>query len=238
MIDIHCHILPNIDDGAANIDDTLAMANIAANCGVRAIIATPHCNVPNEPPNYFDSDFRDIFMNVRKTIAEERIPVKLLSGMEVFLTYDLPDLIKQGKILTLNQSNYLLTEFDFNEDPDFVEIMVKRLRDMKLTPVIAHPERYGFIKDNPDAAKELIEKGCVIQLNKGSFLGRYGSSAQKTAFELLEKGFVDIVSSDAHNPTIRTPYMTEAWHTLQGLCDTNLLFKVNPYKICTNTPIR
>ncbi len=234
MVDMHCHILPGIDDGAEDMDDTLAMAALAAECGVSAIVATPHCNIPGAPSNYFDDYLKKLIVKTRQALAEENIPIKLLSGMEVYVTFDLPDLIKQGKILTLNQSRYLLVEFNFGEDPEFVEIMADRLKELKIIPVIAHPERYEFIKFNPEFANILKSKGCVLQSNKGSFLGRYGSSTRETAFELLRAGAVSVVASDAHNCTVRTPYMTEAKNVLTPYCDVNKLFSLNPRKICTN----
>lgn len=234
MIDIHCHILPEIDDGAMDIDDTLAMASLAAECGVKAIVATPHCNIPGAPSNYFDDYLKKLIIRTRQTLSDENIPIKLLSGMEVYVTFDLPDLIKQGKILTLNQSRYLLVEFNFGEDPEFVDIMVDRLKELKIIPVIAHPERYEFVKFNPDFATHLKRKGCVLQSNKGSFLGRYGTSTRDTAFELLKADVVSVIASDAHNCTVRTPYMTEAKQILTPYCDVDKLFSLNPRKICTN----
>jgi len=110
MIDIHCHILPEIDDGANDVYDTLEMALMAVNSGIKAIVATPHCNVPWSDTNYYGHTYRHALQKARDAIAQERMPLKIYSGMEVFVTFDLPDLIKDGKILTLNHSDYLLTE--------------------------------------------------------------------------------------------------------------------------------
>jgi len=237
LVDIHCHILPGIDDGAADLYDSLNMASLAAKSGVKAIVATPHCNVPESPPNYFDEHFRNLLLKTRKAIEKEGIPVKLLGGMEVFATYDLPDLIKDGKILTLNQSRYMLIEFGFYEEPEFAEIMVRRLKELKIIPVIAHPERYEFIKDDIEFAKQLKATGCIFQANKGSFLGRYGSSTEKCAFELINQGLIDVIASDAHNPDIRTPHMTSAYKKLSDKYDVHKLFSTNPRLICTNQPL-
>ena len=148
MIDIHSHILPGIDDGAQDVYDTLEMALMAVNSGVKAIVATPHCNIPWSDGNYLGSSYREALMKARNAIAQERMPIKILSGMEVFVTFDLPDLIREGRILTLNHSDYLLIEFDFGEDPEFVDIMVSRLQELGLKLIIAHPERYDFIKED------------------------------------------------------------------------------------------
>lgn len=237
MIDIHCHILPNIDDGARDVYDTLEMALMAVNSGVKAIVATPHCNVPWSEPNYYGHTYREALRKAREAIKQERMPIKILSGMEVFVTFDLPDLIREGKILTINHSDYLLTEFDFDEDPEFVDIMVERLREMGIRPIIAHPERYEFIKEDITAAKRLVKAGCVLQLNKGSFLGKNGSRSKKTAFELVKNNLAGIVASDAHSPVARTPYLLEARRAIKDVADTKLLFETNPHKVCTNQPI-
>lgn len=237
MIDIHCHILPEIDDGARDVYDTLEMALMAVNSGIKAIVATPHCNIPWSDGNYYGHHFRESLRKAREAIEQERMPIKILSGMEVFVTFDLPELIKEGKILTINHSDYLLIEFDFGEDPEFVDIMVQRLRDMGIRPIIAHPERYDFIKEDIHLAKRLVDAGCILQANKGSFLGKYGSRSEKTAFELIKNKLIKVVASDAHSPVARTPYMLEARRAIKDVCDTEELFEKNPAKICVNQPI-
>lgn len=104
MIDIHTHILPGIDDGARDIYDTLDMAQMAADSGVTAIVATPHCNIPELFDNYLDAEYVKVFRDAQEAIRREKIPVQLLAGMEVFSTYDLPDLLADKKVMTLNGS--------------------------------------------------------------------------------------------------------------------------------------
>ena len=237
MIDIHCHILPGIDDGAKDVYDTLEMALIAANSCVKAIVATPHCNIPWDNSNYYDTFFRESLMKAREAIAQERIPVKILSGMEVFVTFDLPELIKDGKILTINHSDYLLTEFDFGEDPEFVDIMVDRLKEIGIKPIIAHPERYDFVKEDIEFARRLIRRGCILQANKGSFLGNHGEMSQKTAMALAQEKLLGVVASDAHSPLHRTPYLLEARRAIKNICDVEALFETNPQKIVVNQPL-
>lgn len=234
MIDIHCHILPGIDDGAADIYDTLDMALMAYNSGVKAIVATPHCNIPWDSGNYFGSAYKEALQKARNAIAHEKIPVKILSGMEVFATYDLPELIKEGKVITINHSDYLLLEFDFGEDPEFVDVIVDRLKEIGIKPVIAHPERYNFIKEDVSFAHRLVRKGCILQANKGSFLGTYGSRSEETVLQLLKDNLLSVVASDAHSPVHRTPHMMEAYRKLRDICDVHSLFVANPRKICTN----
>lgn len=237
MVDIHCHILPGFDDGARDIYDTLEMASLAHMSGTKVIVATPHCNVPGEVSNYYDSHYREAFRSACKALEQERIPIRLLPGMEVFATYDLPELVREKQILTINQSNYLLMEFAFDEDPEFVEIMVDRVKGINLNPIIAHPERYEFIKDDLEFAKRLVRNGAILQANKGSFMGRYGRRSENTVYQLLKDGLLSVVASDAHSAEIRTPDMRRARSAAESICDAKKLFEDNPMKICTNHPL-
>ena len=171
MIDIHAHILPGIDDGAEDTYDTLEMARMAADSGVNRIIATPHCNIPGMYGNYFGREYIDRYESVVRAVRKEKIPIEILPGMEVFSTEDLPELIVNQKIMPLNQSRYILMEFAFDEDPEFAEAILKRVKEVGARPVIAHAERYEFIQDYPQIAYRWFRKGYVIQANKGSFLG-------------------------------------------------------------------
>ena len=171
MIDIHAHILPGIDDGAEDMYDTLEMARMAADSGVNRIIATPHCNIPGMYGNYFGREYIDRYESVVRAVRKEKIPIEILPGMEVFSTEDLPELIVNHKIMPLNQSRYILMEFAFDEDPEFAEAILKRVKEVGARPVIAHAERYEFIQDYPQIAYRWFRKGYVIQANKGSFLG-------------------------------------------------------------------
>ena len=120
MIDIHSHILPGLDDGAQDIYDTLEMVSIAAESGISAMAATPHCNIPGGYKNYFSNRYVETIQMVRTAVHKEGIPVNILPGVEVFGTEDLPELLREGKVMPLKQSRYLLIEFGFDEDPDYV----------------------------------------------------------------------------------------------------------------------
>ena len=240
MIDIHAHILPGIDDGAADIYETLEMAAMAAESGVRKIVATPHCNIPGYFDNYFDEMYLNAYRRAREAINRERIPVKLLPGAEVFATYDLAELIVKKKIMPLNQSRYILIEFSFDENPDFANAVIKNVQEIGVKPVIAHVERYEFIQDAPKIAAEWAAKGCVLQVNKGSYTGRFGKHAETTAMSLLKKGLVSVIASDAHGAEHRTPFMLDAYDHLKNCCsqkELDMLFRENPERICSDRPI-
>ena len=240
MIDIHTHILPGMDDGAQDLYDTLEMVRLAADSGVTAMVATPHCNIPGVFENYFNDDYIETIQKVRDAVHREQLPVNILPGMEAFGTPDLPDLLENGQIMTINQSRYLLIEFAFDEDPVLVEYIVDKVHRMKIIPVIAHAERYKFVQRNPDRVYRWRKKGYPIQINKGSFQGRFGRSAAETAHLLLEHNLVSVVASDAHSPHMRTPYMANVYEELLMYYPENyidMLFKENPRRICQNEPI-
>ena len=142
MVDIHCHILPGLDDGAGAVYDTLAMADLAARSGTRMIVATPHCNIPGVYENYLGEEYWQAFSLAQEAIRQEGIPLTLLPGMEVFATESLPRLIADGKLLGLNRTRNLLVEFEFVEDPDFARHVLARVAEAGMRPVVAHAERY------------------------------------------------------------------------------------------------
>lgn len=240
MVDIHAHILPGIDDGAQDLQDTLRMAEIAANSGVTAIVATPHCNIPEEYENYYGHNLVKTFRRAETAIREAGIPITLYAGMEVFVTPDLPQYLKEGKILTINGGHYILVEFGFEEDADFVTDMLDTLAYFGLIPVVAHAERYRFVQKDPQLVYEWCKKGYVIQCNKGSFTGRFGGRCAITAYELLEHNLVSVIASDAHSYAHRTPYMLDAYQELLNGYEPeylDILFDENPKRICQDEPV-
>lgn len=234
MIDIHCHILPQFDDGAKSLEESLEMACLAAKSQISTIVATPHCNAPDAPNNYYDDNYKKVFLQLSEALKENSIPIRLLPGMEVFVTYDLPNLIKDGRVITLNNSRYLLCEFSFSEDPEFIELMISRIRELGVIPIIAHPERYDIVKYDIDFARVMVNAGGLLQVNKGSFNHSFGHKAEKCAYELLSENLVSVIASDAHFCTYRTPYMLNVAKDLECKCDTKMLFTNNPNKICSN----
>ncbi len=235
MIDIHSHILPGIDDGAVDIYDTLEMAEMAVQSGVTTMIATPHGNMPGVYENYYGKAYVEAFQKAREAIAKEGIPLELLPGMEVYATYDLPEKLAEGRIVTLNESHYILLEFDFEEDPDFVSELLAKTAAVGARPIIAHPERYRFLQDNLQYAFEWQKKGYLLQINRGSILGRFGRQEKKTAHSLLRRELASIVASDAHGVTRRTPHMQDVRAELLEEYPhryVEKLLKENPLGVC------
>ncbi len=234
MIDIHSHVLPGVDDGSPHMDMSLEMLAIAAENGVHTLVATPHCNIPDEFENYCSPELDELFEELRFRAKLEEIPIRLCRGMEIFATPELPALLREGRVWTLNHSRYFLTEFAFHEDPDFCREILCACRAEGFRPVIAHPERYFFLQDDPELAYEWCTSGYALQVNKGSLLGRFGPAVQETAELLLSHGLVACVASDAHRSYERSTYMSDVRSYLDEACGEEyrrLLLEENPSRI-------
>lgn len=237
MYDIHCHILYGVDDGSDSIEESVRMAKIAYDCGSKAIVATPHSNIPDSFTNYWSKDLLNRVTTLREKLIECGIPLKVYCGQEVFCTSRTHELLRAGKLITINNSRYALVEFDFNEYSSSVYEKLQRIIAEGYTPIVAHPERYAFISEEMDAAMRLKSMGCLLQLNKGSISGSFGRRSQHNAYRLLEKRIADFVASDAHSPYMRTPHMEEAY---EMVCEefsfdyARLLFDENPKSVIVN----
>ena len=235
MIDLHCHILPGVDDGAQTMSQALEMARLAVSGGVRAIVATPHCNVPNSPmPNYLDEALKQRFTALRSAIDAAGIPLDLYAGAEIFCTPQAGELLREQKLLPLAGSRYLLTEFFFDESPEFMDHCFRSIRHQGFVPVVAHPERYDAVQRDPQLVRYWFHRGHIIQLNKGTILGSLGSRSQEAARWILRHGLAHTVASDAHGTQHRTPYMADLRRHLEEYCGpgyTRLLLHTNPGRI-------
>lgn len=235
MVDIHTHILPGVDDGSPDPEISLEMAEQAVRSGVSHLVMTPHCNIPGMFDNYNDGDvLRRRMDNFRRQMEEAGIELKLYTGMEVFGTPQVPDLLKEGRLLTVNDTKYLLIEFPFAESPDYATEILSDICSMGYTPIVAHPERYEYVQRDPGLVDYWIRMGCGMQVNKGSLLRRFGRQPFACAVRLLEEGMVSCVASDAHHSEWRTTWMDEVRMMLEeqfGYNYADFLTRVNPARI-------
>ncbi len=241
MTDIHCHILPGVDDGADSLETALQMVRIAAQSGVRAMIATPHCGHPGNPvQNYIGPELARQFQQLYSAVKQAGIGISLFPGAEVLCTEDTPALLEAGKLLTLAGSRYLLTEFFFDEDESFMNRQLEAIRALGAIPVIAHPERYGAVQEDRLLAERWFARGYILQLNKGSILGNLGARAQSCAHQLLSQGLAHVIASDAHGTAQRSPNMRPLEDVLPSLCPetyADILLRKNPRRICKDRPV-
>ena len=234
MIDLHSHILPELDDGSQSLQESLAMARIAVSSGVTAMAATPHCA---------DGGSREAFeawKMMRRALKENGIPLKLFPGMEIFGTEDTLQLLREGKLFTLNGSRYPLIEFSFHSDGEQETRILHSLCKAGLRPIVAHPERYSYVQYDPELINRWYRMGCLMQVNRGSLLGRFGPRVQMIAEEIVSRNFAAVVASDAHSPQVRTPLMTDVRNLLireYSPAYARMLLLQNPMRILKDDPI-
>lgn len=236
MIDIHTHILPGIDDGSESTEMSLKMIEEASSSGVHSMITTPHF-YKGLYENYAGESLQKRWDSLHHAVHRAKLPVHLYQGMEIMACDDLPDLLRDGKVWTMNASSYFLLEFAFDEEPAYCQKIIDACMSSGYTPVIAHPARYYFIQDNPAIVYEWFRQGCGIQLNKGTLLGENGIRARNTAFSLLRHKVVSCVASDAHRTYWRNADMQSTEDLLLehfGPDYTYLLTEENPDRILRN----
>ncbi|HPT83148.1 MAG TPA: capsule biosynthesis protein CapC [Limnochordia bacterium] len=212
MIDLHTHILPGVDDGAADLETAVAMARSAAERGVEVICATPHY--------YGGLTWQAVQKQVeslRRQLAQAQIPVEVVAGAELMLDTDLLKLGSDEIPTYGGNSRFCLLEFPMYELPMYLEQVLFSLQTKGITPIIAHPERYREVMADPNVVLAWLEQGCLIQVNTGSILGRFGSAAAATAEILLEHDLAQFVASDAHSLKRRPPDLPEAYAVLVQL---------------------
>lgn len=239
MVDIHCHILPDLDDGASNMDEALEMARMAYRSGVKDLIATPHfTGFVGEHQRI--EQIRRTFTEMTAAMKEADIPLRLHAGAEILCTPETPELARLHGLPTLGDTNYVLAEFFFDESFDFMDTMLSDIAQCGYRIVVAHPERYSAIQRDPRLLQRWARLGYVLQMNKGSVLGAFGSRAQDTANEILRLGLAHLFASDAHSYHHRTPHMSQLRHWVTEHCDegyAEILLERNPRRVLEGRPM-
>lgn len=238
MIDLHTHILPNIDDGARSIEETIHLVKEAQEVGFEAIISTSHYM-----EGYYETAVpeREVWINViYEKLQEENIKMKLYLGNEIYLTDNMVSLLEEQKASTINDTSYLLFEMPLNIEPMNLYNVIYEMMQNKLVPVLAHPERYSFVQEEPDIVKELIEKGVLMQCNYASIIGYYGKKAQIIVKKLLQNNMVHFLGSDVHRANTiypRIPQILEKIKQIVGEEKLEELTTTNPKLLLKNKRI-
>ena len=234
MIDLHIHILPGMDDGSPDLRESVEMAQLAADCGTRVLVATPHCNMTHMYENTYSADYRRRFLRLQEELEQKEPSLRLLEGMEIFVTGNVVEKLRSGELICLIHTRYPLVEFDFEAEESEITIQLDRLLQGGYTPVLAHPERYRCVNHNLNAVYQWYRMGVVIQINKSSVLGGFGRRVQRTVDAILRHRLAAVAASDAHSSEIRTPDLSH----LQKVLDWDygdgcswLLLEENPSRI-------
>lgn len=207
MIDLHCHLLPGIDDGATDLEAALAMARMAVDDGIATIACTPHIY-----PGLFENDSAGIRARVEELrihLAEAGIPLQLTWGADAHVSPDLLPRLKAGTVPSLGDTRYFLLEPPHHVAPPQFDQFVFALMAAGYVPVVTHPERLSWIEEHYDTFCALSDKGAWMQVTAGSLTGRFGKAARYWGERLLDEGRVDILATDAHHPQHRPPLLAE-----------------------------
>lgn len=208
MIDLHSHILPQIDDGSKSMDISVQMARIAVDDGTKIIACTPHIR----PPTY-DNDTKIIQSSIaalRNRLKEENIDLKLVIGADIHINPNVLERLQNKTAPTLYGTKYFLFEPPHHILPPNIDLFCKQVIGAGYTPVLTHPERLTWIENHYEVMTKLDEMGLAIQLTAGSITGRFGERAKYWSDKFLSEGRVDLIASDAHDPKHRPPKMSKA----------------------------
>ncbi|MEG0496822.1 MAG: CpsB/CapC family capsule biosynthesis tyrosine phosphatase [Carnobacterium sp.] len=214
MIDLHCHILPGIDDGAKDMEDSIEIAREAVAEGITHILATPHYK-----NGHWDNEKKDILVLVeelQKELDARDILLTIFPGQEVRINGELFEDLTEDKIQFIDEGKqYVLIEFPTPSIPAYTESLFFELQKKGITPIIVHPERNHAILKDPNVLLPFIEKGVLAQLTAASYTGGFGKSIQKVSKQLIEANLVHFIASDAHNISSRSFHMKEAYKKLE-----------------------
>lgn len=214
MIDLHCHILPGVDDGAQTLEDSLAMAEKAISQGITHILCTPHHN-----NGKYKNPKQTVIPRVaqlQEELDQRQLPLTVLEGQEVRITGDLLEDMSRDEILFTDlEDTYILIEFPTMDIPAYTEQLFFELRGLGKIPVIVHPERNAKFREDPNRLIPFLDMGVLAQLTAPSYVGTFGKSIQKTAKEMVKHNLVQMVASDAHGVTKRNFYLKEAFEAIE-----------------------
>jgi protein-tyrosine phosphatase len=208
LIDLHCHLLYGIDDGAADLEESLEMARLSVAVGVSFIACTPHIF-----PGVYNNSGSDIRIQIdalQSHLDEAGIECRLVSGSDLHVAPDLVAKLKSGEALSLNDSRYVLVEPPHHILPPNIEGLFFNLLSAGYVPILTHPERMSWIEREYDLIVRLVRSGVWMQVTAGALLGDFGSRPKKWSLQLLREGLAHVVASDAHGVSKRPPRMGEA----------------------------
>jgi protein-tyrosine phosphatase len=203
VIDLHCHLLPGVDDGAEDLSTSLKMARASVAQGVTVVACTPHI-LPGVYHNR-GPDIRAATRQLQDALDREGIPLQLVTGADVHMAPNFVARLRSGELLTLADSRYVLVEPPHHVAPPQLEEFFFNLVTAGYVPVLTHPERLPWVRSGYAAIKKLVQTGVWLQITAGSFAGAFGRNALYWAVRLLDEGCVHLIASDAHDAERRPP---------------------------------
>ena len=238
FVDIHCHILPGVDDGSQTPEETKAMLQKAWDEGIQIMVATPHYH-KQRGKNDIELIKKQLLLT-RKLAKEVNPKMQICLGMEIYYGEDVPELLKEGRVVSIRKSRYILVEFSPGDEFQYILNAVRKLQMSGNTVIIAHIERYNCLRKDISNVEYLREMGAYLQVNTGSITGSYGRSVKKFLREVLKAHLVQLVGTDAHGSERRTPKMQEAYKEVVKRCGeeyADQIFGQNAKKVLRNEEI-
>ena len=238
MIDVHSHILPNIDDGSRSIEETFNLIKEAKEAGFEGIVCTSHYM-----ENYYETNIpeREVWINaIHENLENKNIDMNLYLGNEIYMSDNIIELLEDGKATTMNDTSYVLFELPMNAEPMNLYDMVYEMQQYKIVPILAHPERYSFVQTDPELIYDLIDKGVLMQANYGSIIGQYGKKAQMIVQKFLENNMIHMLGTDVHRQNTIYPKIPEIILELKSLIGEEKvkeLTTINPELVINNKRI-
>ena len=232
LIDIHCHIIPGIDDGSKYMEQTKNMLRIAYEDGIRKIIATPHYHIGRAMAKY--GDIQAGVDKLNQWLAKHEMDMEIYPGCEIYYFSDAMDMLGGGQLHTMAEGRCVLLEFDPMVDFKVIQTAVNEASMNGYVPIIAHIERYACMVSEFDRASELIRMGALLQVNAQSILGRTGKDAQKYTKKLIKKKLISFVATDAHSDGWRRPQLQESYVYVAKKCGEEYamtVFRDNPLAV-------
>ena len=238
FVDIHCHILPGVDDGSQTPEETKAMLQKAWDEGIQIMVATPHYH-KQRGKNDIELIKKQLLLT-RKLAKEVHPKMQICLGMEIYYGEDVPELLKEGRVVSIRKSRYILVEFSPGDEFQYILNAVRKLQMSGHTVIIAHIERYNCLRKDISNVEYLREMGAYLQVNTGSITGSYGRSVKKFLREVLKAHLEQLVGTDAHGSERRTPKMQEAYKEVVKRCGeeyADQIFGQNAKKVLRNEEI-
>ena len=238
MIDVHSHILPNIDDGSRSIEETFNLIKEAKEAGFEGIVCTSHYM-----ENYYETNRpeREVWINaIHENLENKNIDMNLYLGNEIYMSDNIIELLEDGKATTMNDTSYVLFELPMNAEPMNLYDMFYEMQQYKIVPILAHPERYSFVQTDPELIYDLIDKGVLMQANYGSIIGQYGKKAQMIVQKFLENNMIHMLGTDVHRQNTIYPKIPEIILELKSLIGEEKvkeLTTINPELVINNKRI-